>query len=312
MKKIMLYQMDSLYRESMQIIGYEFGEGEEALCVVGSMRGNEVQQLYICSRLIQWLKEMEEKEQLAAGKKILIIPCLNFYSMNIGRRFWPTDYSDINRMFPGYDKGETTQRIADGIFEKIKNYQFGVQFASFYMRGNFLPHIRIMKTGFEDVEVAKRFGFPYVVLRKPRPFDTTTLNYNWQLWGVKGFSIYTTTTEQIDRNSAQEAVEGILRLMWAEGISTYKPMGKRVYMSRVLDDSNLTTVRCQMAGIYEQKVKVGDKVEKGQVLAKILHPYEGEVLEELLAPVDGQIFFLHSDPLVYEDTAVGKIVNFYE
>ena len=26
-------------------------------------------------------------------------------------------------MFPGYDKGETTQRIAAGIFEKIKDYK---------------------------------------------------------------------------------------------------------------------------------------------------------------------------------------------
>lgn len=309
MRKTMIYQMDSLYREPMHITGYEFGEGEDALCVVGSMRGNEVQQLYVCGRLIRRLKEMEEKGQLVAGKKILVIPCLNFYSMNIGSRFWPTDHSDMNRMFPGYDKGETTQRIAAGIFEKIQNYQIGVQFASFYMRGDFLPHIRIMKTGFEDVEVAKKFGFPYVVLRKPRPFDTTTLNYNWQIWGVKGFSIYTTTTERIDANSAQEAVEGILRLMWAEGIAWYKPVGKRIYISRVLDDSNLTTIRCQMAGICERKVEVGEKVQKGQVLARILHPYEGVVLEELLAPFDGQVFFIHSDPLIYADTAVVKLVD---
>lgn len=309
MKNRIIYQVDSLYREPMQIVGYEFGEGEEALCIVGSMRGNEVQQLYICSRLIRQLKEMEQKEQLAAGKKILVIPCLNFYSMNIGNRFWSTDHSDINRMFPGYDKGETTQRIADGVFEKIKDYQYGVQFASFYMKGDFLPHIRIMKTGFEEIETAKKFGFPYIILRKPRPFDTTTLNYNWQIWGVKGFSIYTTTTERIDKGSAQEAVEGIFRLMWEEKISLYKPAGKRMDCSRILDDSNLISVRCQAAGICEQRVEVGEEVQKGQVLARILHPYEGEVLEVLTAPVDGKVFFLYSDPLVYADTAVVKLVN---
>ena len=63
MKNRIIYQVDSLYREPMQIVGYEFGEGEEALCIVGSMRGNEVQQLYICSRLIRQLKEMEQKEE---------------------------------------------------------------------------------------------------------------------------------------------------------------------------------------------------------------------------------------------------------
>ena len=93
--------------------GYEFGEGEEAVCIVGSMRGNEVQQLYCCSRLVKKLKGMEEEGKLTPGKKILVIPCVNPYSVNIQKRFWTVDNTDINRMFPGYDLGETTQRIAD-------------------------------------------------------------------------------------------------------------------------------------------------------------------------------------------------------
>ena len=37
--------------------------------------------------------------------------------MNVGKRFFPVDNTDINRMFPGYDKGETTQRLADGVLQ---------------------------------------------------------------------------------------------------------------------------------------------------------------------------------------------------
>ena len=39
-------------------------------------------------------------------------------------------------MFIRYDKGETTQRIAAGIFEAVSNYDYGIQLASFYLRGN--------------------------------------------------------------------------------------------------------------------------------------------------------------------------------
>lgn len=53
---------------------------------------------------------------LNGGKSILVIPAANAFSMNIHKRFWPVDNTDVNRMFPGYDKGETTQRIAAGIF----------------------------------------------------------------------------------------------------------------------------------------------------------------------------------------------------
>ena len=32
------------------------------------------------------------------------------------------------------------------------------------------------------MDIARQFGLPYVVLRKVRPYDTTTLNYNWKIW----------------------------------------------------------------------------------------------------------------------------------
>ena len=96
MKKRVIYEIQALYRDNFRVTGYEFGEGQQSVCIVGSMRGNEIQQLYSCSRLIRQLKELEEKGFIARGHKILVIPCLNSYSMNIGKRFWSTDNTDIN------------------------------------------------------------------------------------------------------------------------------------------------------------------------------------------------------------------------
>lgn len=175
MERKVLFEIKALYRDDFRVTGFSFGQGEKAICIVGSMRGNENQQLFACSRLIQKLTELEKKGRIAPDKQILVIPCVNPYSMNIKKRFWTIDNTDINRMFPGYSLGETTQRIAAGVFEEIKDYTYGIQFASFYMPGSFVPHVRMMKTGFENVELAKKFGLPYVLLHRPRPFDTTTL-----------------------------------------------------------------------------------------------------------------------------------------
>ena len=123
MKRETLYQIHSLYRDDFRVTSFTFGEGEKSLCVVGSMRGNEFQQIYACSRLIQRLKVMEEKGRILPGRQIMVIPCTNPYSANAKKRFWTIDNTDINRMFPGYDLGETTQRIAGGIFEKITDYE---------------------------------------------------------------------------------------------------------------------------------------------------------------------------------------------
>lgn len=307
MKKKVIYEIKSLYRDDFRVTGYEFGTGKKSVCIVGNTRGNEIQQLYICSLLIKRLKKLEEEGKILKGHKILVIPSINPYSINIQKRFWPTDNTDINRMFPGYSLGETTQRIAAGVFDVIKEYKYGIQLTSFYMSGDFTPHIRMMKTGFEDVEMAKKFGMPYVVLRNTRPYDTTTLNYNWQIWETNAFSLYTTTTTSIDKESARSGIRSILTFLSKEKIVEYN--GHDGYISMVVEDTALVPVRTKVAGIFEAMVKVGDEVVKGQPLARVIDTYEGEILETLVSPIDGVVFFKHNNPLTYANTAVIKLVD---
>ena len=307
MNKRVIYEMVGLYRDDFQITGYEFGEGEKSVCIVGSSRGNEVQQIYCCSKLVKKFRQLEAEGRICEGHKILIIPSLNPYSMNIQKRFWPTDNTDINRMFPGYDLGETTQRIADGVFREISEYQFGIQFTSFYMPGNFVPHIRLMDEGYSRIETAMQFGLPYVVKRKVRPYDTATLNYNWQVWNTEAFSLYTTATEQIDPNGAGQAVLSVMNFLSAQNIIRYQvPV---LAESKVVTDTELVSVRTSESGVFEPLVKAGEEVKTGQPLANIIHPYESELIETLYAPVDGKIFFIHNAPLIYANTAVIKIVR---
>ncbi len=307
MHKRVLYQMDGLYRDDFRITGYEFGQGEKSVCIVGSSRGNEVQQIYCCSKLVRKFRQLEAEGRIEENHKILIIPSLNPYSMNIKKRFWPTDNTDINRMFPGYNIGETTQRIADGVFQEISEYRFGIQFTSFYMPGNFVPHVRLMEEGYSKTDIASQFGMPYIVVRKVRPYDTTTLNYNWQVWNTQAFSLYTTATEQIDPNGAGQAVLSILNFCASQGIVRYQ--GPSPVQSKVVIDTDLVSVRTSESGIFEPLVKAGEHVTIGQPLANIIHPYESELLETLYAPVEGKVFFIHNEPLTYANTAVIKLVR---
>lgn len=197
--------------------------------------------------------------------------------------------------------------IAAGIFEAVKDYEYGMQFASFYMPGAFLPHVRIMKTGLEDQELACKFGLPYVVLHNPRPFDTTTLNYNWQIWETKAFSIYTTNTARLDKKSAGEAVEAILNFLSQQGIVSYHRY--RGYHSRVIDSSSMIPVRTDAAGFFDSKVDVGEEVLKGQLLATIQDVYTAEIIGELHSPINGVVAFMHDEPMTYANTAVFKIIE---
>lgn len=306
MNKKIIYQIKGMYRDDFRVTGYEFGSGEKSICIVGNSRGNEVQQIYCCSQLVKKMKQLEEEGRIVSGHKILIIPSINPYSVNIQKRFWPTDNTDINRMFPGYNLGETTQRIADGVFKEIMDYKYGIQFASFYMPGDFVPHIRYMKEGFSTKEEAQKFGIKYVVERNVRPYDTATLNYNWQVWDTQAFSLYTNATERISNTGAGQAVLSVMNFMANNGIIKYGAIGEKNI--RTISDDEMISVRTAKSGFYEPLVKAGEKVEAGRPLANIIDPYEGINLETLYSPVNGTIFFIHNNPLTYANTAVIKIL----
>lgn len=307
MIKEIVFELPSPYREPLQISGYRFGKGEKSVCIVGSMRGNEVQQLYICSQLVDMLKQFERRGMLVKNNEILIIPSVNHFSMNIGKRFWAMDNSDINRMYPGYSEGETTQRIAAGVFDRVQGYRYGIQFPSFYMPGDFIPHVRMMDTGFQSSSLANLFGLPYVLIRKPRPYDTGTLNYNWQLWDTNAFSVYTKETDRIDEDSAHQAIVSVLRFLSRMGIIKYNCHSG--YIASIIQDDELQSIQCPCAGIFQRLKKPGDSVSFGEEIANILHPLEGNVIGHVYASSDGIVFFAHSSPLINEHTTAFRIIR---
>ena len=306
MNRKVIYEIKGMYRDDFRITGFEFGQGKKAVCIVGSSRGNEVQQIYCCAQLVKKMKQLEEEGRIYDGYKMLIIPSINPYSMNIQKRFWSTDNTDINRMFPGYNLGETTQRIADGVFREIKDYKYGIQFTSFYMPGDFVPHIRYMKEGYTKKEEAEKFGLKYIVERTVRPYDTATLNYNWQVWDTSAFSLYTNTTSSISSTGAGQAVLSVMNFMSNNGMIKYGAIGERNI--RTIQDTDFISVRTAKSGLFEPLVKAGERVNAGKPLAHIIDPYEGFLTETLYAPVNGVVFFIHNEPLTYANTAVIKIL----
>ena len=307
MREEILFQVDTPYRHAQPVKGWYFGTpGEKSLAVMGALRGNEIQQMYICARLIRALEKLEKDGLLAEDCGILVVPCANQVSMNVGRRFWAADNTDINRMFPGYDQGESTQRIAARVFDALQGYRYGVHLTSFYLAGDLLPHVRIMETGYQQGEEALAFGLPYVLLRTPQPYDTTTLNYNWQIWNTKAFSIYTDATDKIDAAGALEILEAVLRFLGKNGILNYTCHGG--YQSQLLEGHSMVNVTSSAAGFFLRKAGVSARVKQGELLAQIADPCLGTVIEDIVSPVDGIVFFHAAQPIIYSHTSLFRII----
>ena len=307
MKESIIFRIPHIYRDDFRIRAFTFGRGEKALCILGSTRGNEYQQIFTCSRVLQRLKKWEAEGRLTEGIQVLVIPSANPSSMNIGKRFWSIDNTDINRMFPGYSMGETTQRIAAAVFEVVNKYRVGVQFTSFYMPGEFQPYVQMMRTGYENPEKARDFGLPYIVVRDPRPYDTATLNYNWQIWETDAYSVYSGTTTRISRSGAERTADAIERFMICNGMLAGMP--SEAEPGRIFRYDDLLNVRTSQAGLYNSLTDNNDHVSAGQELAEIIDPCTGEVLETLQSPADGIVFFQYNNPLIYSFTSAFKILR---
>lgn len=307
MKETTIFQMRSTYRDDFRIKAFSFGEGEPSIAIVGPMRGDEIHQQYVCAQIVSELKRLEEDDELVKGKSILVIPSCNPFSFNVKRRFWAMDNTDINRMFPGYDKGETTQRIAAAVFDTIKNYKYGIQLASFYVPGDFVPHIRMLKTGYEAVNEARLFGLPFITIHKPLPFDTALLNYNWQIWNCKAFSLYSGHTDRINRQAAQQSVDAVMRFLHKTSIIKRVPSYSSGYESILLEEETMQSIKAEHAGLLQQLKVAGDVVQKDETIARIINPYNGDVISEVKTPTKGVIFFCTNSSVVLQNAILYKI-----
>ncbi len=299
--------MSSPHRDDFNIYGYRFGEGKKTLAVVGALRGDEIEQQYTCAVLVNILTKAEVEGALVPGYEILIIPSVNPFSMNIGKRFWSMDNTDINRMFPGYDKGETTQRIAAAIFNSVKDYEYGIQLASYYIPGGFIPHVRMLKTGFQAEKEARFFGLPYIYLKEVTPYDTTLLNYNWQIWNTKAFSLYTGHTERLDNNNIHIAIDSLIRFMDNIGVASIAQ--RPGYHSQTITDADIVVVSTTTSGICHNLKSAQSRVSAGEVIAKIVDPYDATIRETITSSVNGVVFFNHEKPLVVEGTKLFHIIE---
>ena len=306
MRRRTLFSLDTPYRETLSVVGFEFGDAdaERTVAIVGAMRGNEYEQNFICADLVRRLCDMEDAGITNRRRRVLVVPSVNPFSMNVSERFWPVDKTDINRMFPGYDRGETTQRIAAGLFSQVSPYEYGVRLCSYYLSGDFTPHVRVTRANAvsdEAVAMADDFGLPYVLEHEPSSFDTTTLNYNWQVWDTRAFSVYSRDMGGLDVAVATSVQDAILRFLAARGV--LDAAGGGGFHPKHISDTDLVRVRTNLAGgFFVRSAEVGDRVRRGQELGRVVDAYDGHVRERLVSPVDARVFFEHVAPTINQYT----------
>ncbi len=307
MKKEVICTVPSYFRDDMKILSYRFGKGEKSCVILGALRGDEVQQLYVCARLVSFLRDVEKEGGLIPGRTVTVIPSALPASMNVGARLWAPENTDINRSFPGDADGSTAERIADSLFSILKLYRYGVQLTSFYQPGSFVPHVRVMDTGRQNPALGCEFGLPFVYVRKPRITDRTTLNYVWQNSGTQAFSLYAGKTHELDENAADQTLRAIIRFLNNRGI--IRSDNSPGHIASVIGEEDLTQVSAGSAGLLRRVKFAGAHVRRGEQLAFLLNPLDGSIREVLKTPVTGVLFFVQDGPFITQHSPIFQVLT---
>ena len=307
MKIIEIATITSLNRAPLVIEGYLFeGKNPKApsIAILGSMEGKNILPLYTASKLVDFLKNKIPNQENIEGN-ILVIPSINHYALNINERFWPLDKTDINMMFPGYELGETTQRIAKRVFDALQGYSYGVILENREDLSSCIPYVKLFKSGFEDLDEAKKFGFKLIHHKELSPINTVSLQYNWQLWGTKAFSIVCPNETQIDQYSSNEIFEAIIQFMSKNKIIDYRVLNG--YESSVTTKEDIQIVQTPKSGIFISTKSVGSYVVADEMIGKIVHSLNGEVIHRFFAPCNGMIVCSYKNALIFEDAVAFRI-----
>lgn len=306
-----LLLMTAPVRDSFDIPYHEIGPPSQhpAAAFVAGMHGDELNGIYILSRLADFLEGIEKGQHpgMRLNKKVLIIPAVNVLGVNLRSRTWPFDKSDVNRMFPGSMNGETTQRIALAVLEATKRAEYRVDIHTAGSDFEELPQVRLYNPTPEQRQAAHLFGLPAIMERSSSPVFTTTLMHAWQVWPGQSFLMRIGQGATIQLHHCQQVFRGLISFLGKtgvlEGVSLYEPENE----VHCFQQGNACRMYAPRAGMFVSDTAVGKWVRQGQELGFIYDSFSGKVLERICAPKTGLLTGIRRHPLLFEGDLLVRV-----
>lgn len=259
------------------------------LLLTGGLHGDEINGVEIIRRMIQ--KELIKPEK----GTVIAIPLVNIYGFIQKQRDLP-DGKDINRSFPGSKSGSLARLVSHTLMEKIfPHINYGIDFHTGGDARSNYPQIRCLLNHKKNRALAEAFAAPITV-------HSSLINKSFRKAAQKKgkhILVYETgEAHRFDPFGIQEGINGTLRLMKHLGMCSEAPN------PNITDAYQKTTwVRARYAGLFQQKIPLGEHVKKRQVLGHISDPF-GQEWFKVISPQSGRIIGLNNAPVIHKGDAI--------
>ncbi len=301
-RTIVQIPMPGLYNASPMTMPVHVLHGQQpgpCLLITAAIHGDEINGVEIIRRLLN-LRSLQ-----SLRGTLIAVPVANVYGF-VSRSRYLMDRRDLNRSFPGSDKGSLASRLARLILQELVSqctHIIDLHTGSLH-RSN-LPQVRITLDDPEMVELAQAFHAP-VILNTRSPDGS--LRQAAKNLGVSTLLYEAGEALRFDESAIRIGMQGIVNVMRALKMLT--PSSKAVkasYMPAIAQAS--LWVRASRSGIIRPSSSLGQQVCKGDKLGIIADPL-GLAENEVIAPIDGMVIGLNNLPMVHEGDALFHIACF--
>jgi predicted deacylase len=266
--------------------------------VCAAIHGDEINGVEIIRRLLK----LSVLKRLRGT--LITIPVVNAHGFLQHTRYLP-DGRDLNRSFPGSERGSLAARLAYLFIEEIvKQCTHGIDIHTGAAHRTNLPQIRAYLDDAETLRLAEAFEVPVLLNSNIRDGSlreaAVELNIPLLLYEA-GEAL------RFDEMSIRAGVRGIVNVLRALDMlppSKKKHSGKKPFIARTNN-----WVRAPASGIFVSRIRLGSMVQKNAALGTISDPF-GEHETMVTSPYEGIIIGRSNLPLVNEGDALMHIGRF--
>lgn len=268
--------------------------------ISAAVHGDELNGIEIIRRLLS-----QPNFKIIRGT-LIAVPMVNVYGVVNQSRYMP-DRRDLNRCFPGSAKGSLAGRVAH-IFmnEIVKHCDYGIDLHTGAIHRSNLPQIRADMGDEATKELAKVFAAPVIIHSKvlDGSLREAAVESNTKVLLYEAGEAL-----RFDEFSIRAGIKGIENVLQHLKMMRKRTSRKKAVEPYIAHSSGWH--RATASGIVNSKVKLGDQIAKGDVLAEIGDPL-GELIDVVKASRSGILIGKQNIPLVQEGEAMFHVAYFKE
>ncbi|MCH9732848.1 MAG: succinylglutamate desuccinylase/aspartoacylase family protein [Actinomycetia bacterium] len=268
------------------------------LFVSAAVHGDELNGIEIIRRLLN-------RPALTRLRGTLIaIPIVNVYGVLHHSRYLP-DRRDLNRSFPGSERGSLTAKVADRFMtEIVANCTHGIDLHTAANHRDNLPQIRGNLDDPETLTLAHSFGVPVLINAETRDGSLRAVATEH---GIPTLLYEAGEALRFNEVAIRPGVQGILNVMGTLGMLA-PSRRSRVGAEPVIARSS-AWVRAPESGMFRDAKPLGARVERGEPIATIADPF-GDAEIAVTAEYSGLVIGRTQLPIVYQGDALFHVARF--